>query len=314
MLLLHKTWSGINTWLFEDPTGLRCKGESEPINGRTVTEVDVYGTMLDVEATIGYLDDMLCFGGGCGSAIAATFCVAWEKFRNLLPVLTTRHLSPRICRKVYQAGVRSAMLHGNETRGPKEPKLRCLQCNDRVMTHWICGIKDRDKTPSASLLLKLGIEDITLVLCCRWLRWYGHVKRSMPSIKYFTKFPLPGKRKKGSPRNTLSECVTPYVDRCGLASVDPLDRDAWRASVGHNMMLLTPLNGTRIQVDGWILITNSLCSLQCNFGACFLCCFATREMTTKITLSWTQKQFATRVRASFYMSIDHTCLPMNPHH
>ena len=125
----------INTWLFEDPTGLRCKGESEPINGRTVTEVDVDGTMLDVEATIGYLDDMLCFGGGCGSAIAATFCVAWEKFRNLLPVLTTRHLSPRICRKMYQAGVRSAMLHGNETWGPKEPKLRCLQCNDRVMTH-----------------------------------------------------------------------------------------------------------------------------------------------------------------------------------
>ena len=168
MLLLHKTWSGINTWLFEDPTGLRCKGESEPINGRTVTEVDVDGTMPDVEATIGYLDDMLCFGGGCGSAIAATFCVAWEKFRNLLPVLTTRHLSPRICRKVYQASVRSAMLHGNETWGPKEPKLRCLQCNGRVMTHWICGIKDRDKTPSASLLLKLGIEDVTLVFCCRW--------------------------------------------------------------------------------------------------------------------------------------------------
>ena len=28
------------------------------------------------------------------------------------------------------------------------------------MMHWIFGIKDRDETPSASLLQNLGIEDI----------------------------------------------------------------------------------------------------------------------------------------------------------
>ena len=67
---------------------------------QTVTEVDVNSTMLDVEATFCYLGDMLRSSWGCDSAIAARCCVAWGKFRKLLPVLTSRHLSPRVCDKV----------------------------------------------------------------------------------------------------------------------------------------------------------------------------------------------------------------------
>ena len=92
---------------------------------------------------------------------------------------------------------------------------------------------DRYETPSASLLLKLGIEDITLVLRCQWLRWYGHVQRAMSCIKSITNFTFSSTRKKGRPRKTWSECVKTDVDKCGLASIDPLDRDARKAGVRH---------------------------------------------------------------------------------
>ena len=64
MLWVHKTYSGITKLLVEDWNYIcpRCKGESRPIDGRIVTEVDVNGTMLDVEATFCYLGDMLCSG------------------------------------------------------------------------------------------------------------------------------------------------------------------------------------------------------------------------------------------------------------
>ena len=62
-----------------------------------------------------HLGDMLCSSGGCDSAIAAR---CWGKFGKLLPVLTTRHLSPRIHGKVCEACVRSALLHGSKTWGP----------------------------------------------------------------------------------------------------------------------------------------------------------------------------------------------------
>ena len=95
MLWGHKTCSGITKWLFEDPNYIcpRSKGEFWPIDGRTVTEVDVDGTMLDVEATFYYLGDMLCSGGDCDSATAARCCVAWGKFRKLLPILTTKYVA-----------------------------------------------------------------------------------------------------------------------------------------------------------------------------------------------------------------------------
>ena len=83
----------------------RCKSESRPIDGRTVTEVHVDGTMLYVVTTFCYLGDMLCCGGSCASVIAARYCVACGKLRKILPVLTIRHLSHRIRGKVYEARV-----------------------------------------------------------------------------------------------------------------------------------------------------------------------------------------------------------------
>ena len=42
-------------------------------------------------------------------------------------------------------------------------------------------------------------------------------------------------------------------------------------------------------------------SLECYFGVYFPRCCATREINTKITLSWAHKQFVTRVHILFYM-------------
>ena len=70
MQWVHKNWSGIIKWLVANSNYVcrKCKGGVRPINGRTVTEVDDDGTMLDVEATFCYLGDILCSGE---SAIAA---------------------------------------------------------------------------------------------------------------------------------------------------------------------------------------------------------------------------------------------------
>ena len=149
-----------------------------------------------------------------------------------------RLLSLKICGKVYVACVRSAMLHGSKTWGPKEPELWQLRRNERAMIRLISGIKDTDETSSASLLQRLDIEDITSVLRCRRLRWY--VKRATSYIKCISNFQIPSTGKKGRPRKTWSECMKADVKKCGLAGVDPLDRDVWRVGVRHSLMLPTP--------------------------------------------------------------------------
>ena len=142
MLWVHKKWSGITKRLRADPNyvGPRCKGQAQPIYGRTVTEVNVNDTMLN-EATFCYLGDMLSSGKGWDSAIAAWCCVTLGKFRKPLPVITTRHLSPRIQGQMYKACVRPFMFYSSQSWGPNNYVHQRLRCNDCAMIRWICGIK-----------------------------------------------------------------------------------------------------------------------------------------------------------------------------
>ena len=109
-----------------------------------------------------------------------------------------------------------------------------------IPLRWVCGTKDRDETPSASLLQKLGIEDITSVHCCWQLRWYGHVQRTMSPAKSITNFVIPGTRKQGRHIKTLCECEKNDGNNCGLDGIDRQDIDTRRADVWHSLVLPTP--------------------------------------------------------------------------
>ena len=149
--------------------------------------------------------------------------------------------------KVYTGCVRSAMLHSNKMWGPNTD-LEWLCHNDCAMICWICGTKHQEETLSASLLQKLGIKEIAAVLHGGWLRWYGHVQRATSCIRSVIHLTLPGRRRRGSPRKTLSECGKTDVSEYGLAGTDPQHRDAWRASVKHSLVLIiqpTPLDETQ---------------------------------------------------------------------
>ena len=174
--------SGITKHLVADSNEAcrRCKSKTGPIDGRTVIEVDVDGTMLDVEATFCYLGNMLRSNGGCDSAMAARCCVAWRKLRKFLLVLTTRHLGHRICGKMYEACICSAMLHGSD-RGD-QITLNCSGSITMTVPWSTASVESKtDEAPSASLLLKLG-DNIMLVRPCGWLRWYDLVQQATSCI------------------------------------------------------------------------------------------------------------------------------------
>ena len=95
--------------------------------------------------------------------------------------------------------------------------------------------REREETSSALLLQKLGIEDITTVLQCRRLRWYDKVQRApRPVWKLSQTFRFPAlERKEGPGRHGLN--VWRLMPMSGLAGLDLLDRDAWKAGVRHSL-------------------------------------------------------------------------------
>ena len=173
-------------------------GNARPIDGRPQNIVQVGPDKLEVVASFCYLGDMLSVGGGCEIAVTTHAKTAWKKFRELLPVLTLRHLSYKTRGHVYSSCVRRAMLHASET-WPLTNKN--LQRNDRAMIRQICSIKPEDVATvrSSKLLAKLELEDLDLIMRERRLRWFGHVERSSGAIRTACDIQIHGRRGQGGP-------------------------------------------------------------------------------------------------------------------
>ena len=122
---------------------------------------------------------MLSVGGGCEISVTTRETTAWTKFRELLPVLTSLHLSYKTRGHVYSSCVRSAILHASETWPLTKMNL---QRNDRAMIRQICSIKPEEVAMVRSSELMAKLEDLALILRERRFRWFGHVERSSVAI------------------------------------------------------------------------------------------------------------------------------------
>ena len=93
---VHKKCSGLKC-LTKDPDHRckRCQGTAHPLDGRPQKEVQVGPDKLDMIAPFCCLGDMLSVTGGCELSTTTRVKTAWKKFKDLLPVLSSRHLSSR---------------------------------------------------------------------------------------------------------------------------------------------------------------------------------------------------------------------------
>ena len=171
-------------------------GNARPIDDRPQNEFQVGHDKLEVVASFCYLVDMLSAGGGCEITVTTRVKTAWMKFMELLPVLTSRHLSYKTRGYVYSSCLRSAMLHASETWLLINTNMQRLQRIDRAMIRQICSMKPEDVATvrSSELLAKLELEDLDLILRERRLRWFGHVERSSGAIRIACDIQIDGRR------------------------------------------------------------------------------------------------------------------------
>ena len=175
---VHKKCSGLKC-LKKNPDYrcTRCQGTACPLHGRPQKEVQVGPDKFEVVASFCYLGDMLSAAGGCELSTTTRVKTAWKKFKDLLPVLSSRHLSFKTRGHVYSSCVRSTMLHASETWPLTKPNLQRLQRNDRAMIRQICNVRPQDTvtTRSNELLVRSGPhsegEKTSMVWTCGTLQW-----------------------------------------------------------------------------------------------------------------------------------------------
>ena len=245
-LWVHKKCSGLQR-LTPNPDYrcARCMGNARPIDGRPQNIVQDRPDKLEVVASSCYLGDMISAGGGCEIAVTTRVKTAWKKFRELLPVLTSRHLSYKTRGRVYSSCVRSAMLHASETWPLTKAKLQRFQRNDGAMIRQICSIKPEDvaMVRSSELLAKLELEDLDLILRERRLHWHGHVERSSGAIITACDIQIDGRRGAGRPKLTWKKLMERDCHEWKLTTVDPQERSTWRSGVRSAMRAASQLPG-----------------------------------------------------------------------
>ena len=182
---------------------------------------------------------MLSAAGGCELSTTTRVKTAWKKFKDLLPVLSSRHLSFKTRGRVYSSCVRSAMLHASETWPLTKLNLQRLQRNDRAMIRQICNVRPQDNvtTRSNELLVRLRFEDLDLIPKERRLRWYGHVECSNGAVKTAFDIQVDGKHGMTWKLLTERECR-----EWKLSAINPHDRHTWRSGVRSAMHAASQLS------------------------------------------------------------------------
>jgi len=94
------------------------------------------------------------------AAAEARIRIGWNKFRQLVPLLTNKDISFIMRGRYYSSCVQSSMLHGSETWPVTKDNEVALQQAEMRMVRWMCGIKLQDRVPRE----RLRLDDIISIL------------------------------------------------------------------------------------------------------------------------------------------------------
>jgi len=172
-----------------------------------------------------YLGDILSVDGDADAAMETRIQIGWNKFRQLIPLLTNKDVSLIVRGRLYSSCVQSSMLHGSETWPVRKENEVALQRAEMRMVTWMYGVKLQDRVPSKELRERLGLDDIISVLQQNRLRWYGHVLRKEDNdwVKKCMEYEVEGGRPRGGRKKTWREIVEKDCKVRGLIREDAMD-------------------------------------------------------------------------------------------
>ena len=81
-----------------------------------------------------------------------------NKFRQLVPLLTSMDISLIRRGRLYSSCVRNNMLHGSESWPVRKENEVALWRSQMGMVKWMCNVKVKDRVPNKELRERLGIE------------------------------------------------------------------------------------------------------------------------------------------------------------
>ncbi|GFO05113.1 hypothetical protein PoB_003161800 [Plakobranchus ocellatus] len=191
---------------------------------------DKEGETLNQVQKFKYLGLMLGEKGKSMLAVRARVKAAWEKWREIGPVIGDRKMPRKLKTKLYTTMVRPVILYGAEcwVVGQKEEQL--LETTEMRMLRRIRGVTLEDKMRSDDIRKELGVCPIGEKARESRLRWFGHVMRREPEnhLKQMLNLEVPWKRPRGRPKGRWRDGITRDMKQLHIEAEDAEDRSFWR--------------------------------------------------------------------------------------
>ncbi|GFO25468.1 retrovirus-related pol polyprotein from type-1 retrotransposable element r2 [Plakobranchus ocellatus] len=191
---------------------------------------DKEGETLNQVQKFKYLGLMLGEKGGSMLAVRAKVKAAWEKWREIGPVIGDKKMPRKLKTKLYTTMVRPVILYGAEcwVVGQKEEQL--LETTEMRMLRRIRGVTLEDKMRSDDIRKELGVCPIGEKARESRLRWFGHVMRREPEnhLKQMLNLEVPGRRPRGRPKGRWRDGITRDMKQLHIEAEDAEDRSFWR--------------------------------------------------------------------------------------
>ena len=106
---VHKKCSGIKGSMYKVMKSCICRGVN-PVTGTGRTSVDIGDNAnLELVDKFCYLGDMLSVDGDADAAVETRIQIGWNKFKQLVPLLTNKDISLTVRGRLYSSHVQSSM-------------------------------------------------------------------------------------------------------------------------------------------------------------------------------------------------------------
>jgi len=113
---IHRKCSGIKGSMYKEMKTFICRDCMIPVTGTGRISVDIgVNANLELVDKFCYLGDMLSVDGDADAVVKNRVRIGWNKFRQLVPLLTNMDISLKVKGRLYSSCVQSSMLHGSET-------------------------------------------------------------------------------------------------------------------------------------------------------------------------------------------------------
>jgi len=149
---VHRKCSGIKGSMYKVLKSFACRGCVNPVTGTWCTSVDiVVNANLELVDKFCYLGNMLSVDRDDDAAVETRTRIGWNKFRQLVPLLTNKDISLIVIGRLYSSCVQSSMWNGSETWLARKENEVALQWAEMRMVRWMCGITLQDRLPRKGL-------------------------------------------------------------------------------------------------------------------------------------------------------------------